>query len=140
MTASQQKKDYNKRWIKEHPENMKIIRKRYADKTREQRKLYDKNRTDSHYPQLGKFREIRKKNLNLKINGCAICGYNKCDAALEFHHVNPENKKFSLGARNTEYLSNRVIEELNKCILLCANCHREVHYKEKLGRYKYGKM
>jgi len=41
-------------------------------------------------------KEYHKILHNLKINGCAICGYNECDDALAFHHVNPEDKKFSL--------------------------------------------
>ena len=63
----------------------------------------------------------------LKINGCAICGYNKCNAALDFHHVEKSNKKF----RFTRCLSDEhTIEEFHKCILLCSNCHREIHAKE----------
>lgn len=65
---------------------------------------------------------------NLKINGCAICGYNKCDRALEFHHVNPQDKKFQVQAL-TMYRKD-FADELNKCILLCANCHREMEEKE----------
>ena len=64
----------------------------------------------------------------LKINGCAICGYNKCDNALEFHHVNPADKKFNI---TIPHIGNKnLVEELNKCILLCANCHRETHNGE----------
>lgn len=76
-----------------------------------------------------KRRERAKKiSHNLKLNGCAICGYDKCDAALEFHHVNPEDKKFNI--TNKKILANQNIStELNKCILLCANCHREAHYR-----------
>lgn len=66
----------------------------------------------------------------LKSNGCAICGYNKCDAALDFHHVNPEDKKFYIS--NKALLSDKnIAEELNKCILLCCRCHREIHAKER---------
>ena len=60
---------------------------------------------------------------------CEKCGYDKNIAAFDFHHVNPENKEFHLDAR---HLSNtnieKLIKECNKCILLCANCHREFHY------------
>lgn len=59
--------------------------------------------------------------------GCAICGYNKCVAALEFHHNG--DKEFLPNAssgRNIESLK----EEINKCIVLCSNCHRELHYKQ----------
>ena len=76
---------------------------------------------------------LKQKHIihDLKINGCAICGYDKCDAALEFHHVNQEDKKFCLTARNVGYSEILVAEELNKCILLCSNCHREIHNGDK---------
>lgn len=67
----------------------------------------------------------------LKINGCAICGYNKCDACLEFHHVNPRDKKFYLIVNNISLKDKRIINEINKCILLCNRCHREIHMKNK---------
>ena len=68
----------------------------------------------------------------IKINGCAICGYNKCDTALDFHHVNPENREFGCNLRTLGgYKSERFITELNKCILLCKNCHYELHTKER---------
>ena len=66
---------------------------------------------------------------NLKINGCSICGYNKCDAALEFHHVIPKDRSFYFGFGNISRKDIDIINELNKCILLCANCHKEIHYK-----------
>ena len=82
----------------------------------------------------------RKKNPNylddekhilhqLKINGCAICGYNKCDSALDFHHSNPKNKKY--GINLSKMYKKDLADELNKCILLCANCHREITYNYK---------
>lgn len=69
---------------------------------------------------------------NLKINGCAICGYNKCDRALNFHHVNPDSKKFQIGIN--EVRKKRVkdlVDELNKCMLLCSNCHMETEEKQR---------
>lgn len=76
-------------------------------------------------------RKISQRILkDLKINGCAICGYNKCIAALEFHHTNPQDKKFALSFRSMDFADKRLVEELNKCILLCNRCHREIHHKE----------
>ena len=69
------------------------------------------------------YRKIMKE---LKINGCAICGYNKCMRALHFHHVNPKDKKFNLMLGNLKYSNGELVEELNKCILLCSNCHMEI--------------
>ena len=68
----------------------------------------------------------------LKINGCAICGYDKCDAALEFHHTNPEDKKFGVTLRSFSRTAKSIKEEINKCILLCSNCHKEIHNKERI--------
>lgn len=61
-------------------------------------------------------------------NKCCKCGYNKNLAALDFHHKNPQKKSFQLDAR---HLSNtkmdKILEEAEKCVLICANCHRELH-------------
>ena len=60
---------------------------------------------------------------------CCRCGYNKCEAALELHHVDPTTKDADT-TKNLRLISDevRVNEELDKCILLCSNCHREEHY------------
>lgn len=57
---------------------------------------------------------------------CAICGYNKCSSALEFHHLNPNEKDFTL-ATNANIATVKALEEIKKCVLVCANCHREIH-------------
>jgi predicted HNH restriction endonuclease len=72
----------------------------------------------------------RKTDCVKKLGGkCSICGYNKNYAALTFHHKNPKNKGFQLDIRS---LSNRkqmwINSELKKCILVCNNCHAELHY------------
>lgn len=58
---------------------------------------------------------------------CSICGYNRCQEALDFHHRNESTKAFGIAAKGYTYAWTRVQTELDKCILLCANCHREVH-------------
>lgn len=62
------------------------------------------------------------------VGSCVICGYNKCFGALELHHIDPNEKEFSFGRfrRNPKALQT-IINELKKCVLLCANCHRELH-------------
>jgi transposase len=57
---------------------------------------------------------------------CRLCGYNRCVAALEFHHVIPADKRFSLSHRGVTRSLTRAREEAEKCVLLCANCHAEV--------------
>lgn len=62
---------------------------------------------------------------------CKKCGYNKCGASLEFHHINPEEKDEKISSLMTHRynLNNPDIQaELKKCIVLCANCHHEFHY------------
>lgn len=52
-------------------------------------------------------------------------------SALEFHHLHPEEKEFTLDSRNLERHSDEeILKEFDKCILLCANCHSEFHHPE----------
>ena len=57
---------------------------------------------------------------------CALCGYARCTAALQFHHVDPATKSFSIAAGGKSRSIARARAEAAKCILLCANCHAEV--------------
>ena len=70
----------------------------------------------------------RVKQLKLHYGGkCIKCGYSKSLSALQFHHTDPSEKEFSLG--NKRGISwEEQIKELNKCELVCANCHAEIHY------------
>ncbi len=72
---------------------------------------------------------IKKKNKLVKYFGgkCSICGYDKCVNALEFHHKNPKEKGDTL-SRNITF--KKMLKEAKKCILVCTNCHREIHAKE----------
>ena len=60
---------------------------------------------------------------------CQLCGYHKTVSALEFHHIDPEQKDFAIG-HNTNVSWGKARNEIKKCALLCANCHREVHSGE----------
>lgn len=62
--------------------------------------------------------------------GCSVCGYNKCADALEFDHVDREKKNFVLSDAY-KYAWEKIHKELEKCIVLCANCHREKTIKEQ---------
>lgn len=64
--------------------------------------------------------------IKLKRGGkCERCGYNRCIKALEFHHLDPTQKDFTIS--NDHFKLKDAIEESKKCILVCANCHRELH-------------
>lgn len=76
-----------------------------------------------------KFIAFKKNWIKSHGNGCNICGYNKCIDALDFHHIDPRTKKFSIS--NTGHHGiDELKEEAEKCIILCANCHREIHAKD----------
>ena len=72
---------------------------------------------------------LKKNAVKYKGGKCQNCGYNKCNSALEFHHVNPNEKDFSLSNVKLTSWSIKIKQELDKCILLCSNCHREEHVK-----------
>ena len=75
-----------------------------------------------------KRREILKqKAVEYKGGKCSVCGYSKTNAALEFHHTDGSTKEFGIGANGYTRSWGKVKEELDKCILVCANCHRELH-------------
>ncbi|QEG09033.1 HNH endonuclease [Aeromonas phage 4_4572] len=59
---------------------------------------------------------------------CEKCGYDKFIGALEFHHLNPEQKDFSLGDKGYTRSWDKIKDELDKCIMVCSNCHKEIHY------------
>lgn len=59
---------------------------------------------------------------------CNICGYDKCARGLHFHHKNPKDKLFSISSPpDKNMLFEEILQEAQKCVLLCANCHAEVH-------------
>ena len=76
---------------------------------------------------------IRRRKSNLiKVFGCkcCICGFDKWQSALEFHHVNPEEKEFGITTDHVTKSLEAQLTELKKCILVCANCHRGIHANE----------
>jgi hypothetical protein len=85
-----------------------------------------------------KVAEYRKKQYQLRMtevrkllgNKCSICGYHKCLGVLEFHHKKGK-KEMTIGAI-LKYSWKKIKKELKKCILICANCHREIHYKKNV--------
>lgn len=81
---------------------------------------------EKDYRNIVKHRKKRKELLvEYKGGKCQICGYNRCLRALVFHHINPDEKEFSISSkvRNKEDM----LKEVDKCILVCANCHAEIH-------------
>ena len=71
-------------------------------------------------------RKIKTLFIEYKGGKCQVCGYYKYQGALDLHHVNPSEKKFGLGDKGYTRSWEVVKAELDKCILVCANCHREI--------------
>jgi hypothetical protein len=72
-------------------------------------------------------RKFKQLCLDYKGNQCSKCGYSKYSGALHFHHLDPCQKEFQIAAHKSYTLSDKVKLELDKCILVCANCHAEIH-------------
>ena len=76
-------------------------------------------------------RKRRKKLKDMSISymggACQECGYHKCKEALEFHHLDPNEKDFGISKNGYTRSWEKVKIELDKCIMVCANCHREIH-------------
>lgn len=77
-----------------------------------------------------RYRDFKQCCVDYKGGKCEKCGYDKCLAAMEFHHLDKNTKDFEIGKlRFTSWWKNKdfVIRELDKCQLLCSNCHKEEH-------------
>lgn len=70
-------------------------------------------------------KDKKSKLIQDKGGKCEICGYNKCEQALDFHHIDPSQKSFDISSNSFSF--EKMKKEADKCALLCANCHREVH-------------
>lgn len=93
----------------------------------------DTNRKHNTY-QSQKLRAVLRKIAFVLSKGgkCEHCGYNRNLAALQFHHTDPSQKELRLDRRiMSNYNMARLIEEVAKCRLLCANCHAEEHHPDE---------
>ena len=78
-----------------------------------------------------KKRSLKHYLITLKGGKCQKCGYDKCEGSLQFHHRNPVEKEFNfshINLNDSNFSLNILLLELEKCDLLCANCHSEHHY------------
>lgn len=80
--------------------------------------------------------KVKNHQLNFKqacleykqTNSCISCGYNKHTTVLDFHHLDPSQKEFNISKyKKYTNISEDLKQELDKCIVLCSNCHREIH-------------
>ena len=97
-------------------------RRRYSDRREYLIKAVQKRR-----------RKVREMAIEYLGGRCTRCSYDRCAEALEIHHLESSDKDFGISDKGYTRSWNRVREELRKCELLCANCHREVHAKLQLS-------
>jgi len=75
--------------------------------------------------------KCKQRAVEYKGGRCQICGYAKYFGALEFHHKDPKVKDFVVGSwTHSSNQWEKIKREIDKCILVCSNCHREIHYKQ----------
>ena len=113
------KKEYNKQYAKDNREKYNEYSRKWRKNNPEKARNYDKQRD----------RERRKYLQEYKLlKGCSVCGYNKCANALDFHHDG--DKDFTI-SNTTKTSIDKLKREMDKCIVICCRCHRELHDKEK---------
>lgn len=80
----------------------------------------------SNYDSIKKWRKEIKKQLVKAFGGkCCVCGYDKSMSSLSFHHLDPDKKDFII---SSSVSWKRTVEEVKKCVLVCLNCHSEIHH------------
>lgn len=97
-------------------------------------------------------RNTIRKNITKKtfleykgLNGCEKCGYNKCMGSLDFHHPYSNEKDFQLSNISAIYnsvydLKDKIENELDKCVVVCKNCHAELHYNDNFYNDNFSKI
>lgn len=132
-------------WKLKNPERWKELQQQYRKRKRKGCRVCN---TELPFPSMGtkycvdcisNHRQLQSKQYrntaqiefdNFKLDtGCSICKYNKCSAALDFHHLDPNKKERRVTARMWKNSLGKL--ELDKCILVCKNCHMEIHHEDK---------
>lgn len=103
-------------------EKLRIRAKRANDK------FYERSSKAIYARKNERRKELKLELIGMKGRKCETCGYNKCVAALEFHHRG-KNKDSDLSSMIKNGSRQKALKEVERCMLLCANCHRELHNK-----------
>ena len=95
------------------------------------RRWWDKStKSKAEYHALRRL-NFKKKLVEHKGGCCEVCGYSKCLAALDFHHKDNTTKEFVVSSKSLSNLE-KIKKEVDKCALLCRNCHTELHYNRSV--------
>ena len=147
----QKYKEHDRQYYLSNREEILKRRKQQRENNKEQRKKQSIQYRTSHEKHVRQYRQkyweeryviAKKQMIDYKGGKCIKCSYDKCVASLDFHHLDPSKKDFNVssflrkllpkndGLRERAWQEIKV--ELDKCLLLCANCHRELHYEENI--------
>jgi hypothetical protein len=110
-------------------ENTKLLKEFYSRRGKKGNSVYCK--VCSNNQVVKRQRDFKEKCVKYKGDKCILCGYKRCISGLEFHHRDPGEKDFTISKfRLTSWKKNEQIikKELDKCDLVCRNCHSEIHY------------
>ncbi len=112
------KKEYNRKWREANPEALK----KYYQTNKERFREHNKNNRK-------KSREYIQEAKKGKC--CSRCGWSEHPCALDFHHTDPSTKHKDIAVMAQTYSIKQIQEEIDKCILVCANCHRILHHEQR---------
>jgi hypothetical protein len=92
---------------------------------------FTNNKFQNYETQQKRGRERKMKLIQMKGGKCEICSYDKNYAVLCFHHISPKDKELPLTIRECSNNTwDTLVKEVQKCKLLCHNCHMELHFPD----------
>lgn len=133
------KKEYNTRqkiWRKNNPEKVLASQEKYRNnhlnEIREKQRIYnvknpEKRRLSVRKSNIKRRYKLKQEFVEMLGGKCQNCGYNKCMAALDFHHIKPEDKEYDSEFHSKKKFLKKIQE--GKIKLLCSNCHKELEWK-----------
>ena len=122
------KKKYYQIYCKTHP--YKYDKKYHKD-------WHQKNKKDVKTLKNKREKATREWLISYKTSmKCNKCGFNSHPAALDFHHIDKSKKDKTISQMIRNYGKEAIMKEMDKCEVLCANCHRILHYEEKVREEK----
>jgi len=130
----------NRKAIQHKGARMRLSRDRFSSNKPSNRELrdvidkryYEENKSDIYRRKMDRRKRLKGEAVKVSGGKCKNCGYDKCLSALEFHHQQ-KNKEGNVSTLLKNQSRQKLLKEVGKCILLCANCHRELHYNGSVG-------